>query len=135
VSEAAGLAFYAEMVEVAAELLLEFGRDATLERAARLTATDPAKPWRAVQGPAAAAPAQSFTVRAVITSDTREAREGTTLKANERVMFLQSATALPEIADDEWEVVDADGTRLGVRTMTPIQPGQVLILYRAVVTV
>lgn len=118
------------LVDVA-ELIEEFGRAATLTRAARVTdaAPDPTKSWLPVQGDAAAAPAQSIDVTAVFLSLTRVNRDGQLVEAKTQSVLIGGQEALPEEVGPDWELTD--GTRnWQVLSSKPLKPGPTLMLYR-----
>lgn len=131
---------YVPLQETAQTLIDRFGRAATLERAARLTVEDPAKPWLPVQGQdPAAAPAQSIDVTAAFLSLVRTDRTGQTVEAKTQTVLIGAESELPEEVGPEWTLVEdlpatapsgAVAKTWEVLSSKPLRPGPVLLMYR-----
>ena len=122
---------YPSLATKAQNLITEFGRPATLTRAARVTAAAPdvTKPWLPVQGDAADAAAQSILVSMVFLSLVREDRDGQVVEAKTQSVLIGSGIILPEEIGTDWKVTD--GTRSWeVMNSLPLQPGPTLMIYR-----
>lgn len=121
---------YESLADDAQEIIDEFGREATLTRAARVTAAAPgSKPWVPIQGDAAAAPAQSIDVTAVFLSLDRQEKDGQTVEAKSQGILIGSGVALPEEVGPDWQLVDGDRI-WEVLASKPLKPGPTLMLYK-----
>jgi hypothetical protein len=120
-------------------LIVRFGRDVTLTRAALpTTAAPPAgKPWvPTTRGDADTvddAAAQSIGgLKAVFKSLIRTDRDGQTVEAKTQGVIIGAEAELPEQVGKDWKLVEAaaDGGRVWeVVTSRPLKPGPTLMLY------
>ena len=131
---------YVPIESKARALIVRFGRPATLTRAARLTVSDPAKPWLPVQGQDPdAAPAQSIAVTAVFLSLVRTDRAGQAVEAKTQGVLIGAETELPEEVGPDWTLVEdlaataptgAVAKTWEVLSSKPLRPGPLLLMYR-----
>lgn len=112
--------FYAEMVEVADELLVEFGEPAVL-RQVTITAPNPAEPWNAV-GTTVDVP-----TTAVWLDEVTDYRDGELVgKSKQTVLLTPITPAVPTLKD---VLVRAGSEIWSILSAEPVRPGSTTVLY------
>lgn len=117
-------------------LIPQFGTEITISRQSRA----PSKDWQQDQGPSDKTAAQSFTVsgvqvaldKATLAKETTEARFGRWAITVPKTTKSFGTEVIPEELGPEWKLT-ADGKSYVVSSVSPVKPGDTILMYFVVV--
>ena len=121
---------YQEFVDLAKELIEEFGRTVALVRLPKNPPADTDKPWVSALETPTVEPVIMCFVPADVRSEPQQTNMAPKTVVHEQlqlcIVAAASLTSAPNLRD---QIIDSDGSEWAIQTVNPLKPGATVIYY------